>query len=271
MKIFDKKIKLVIFDQDLTLIDTRKQVFKCFEEAFKKYGLQPPNQELSDQQIGISLKKTFSNIASALGYELNEETITQLENEYINHAKVIQAEHITPCPGAIDILEDMNKKVEMGLLTSKPRWLVEQILNKFGWSHFFNQNLMITEFDAKNKPDPEGLLKIVERSGLPSEQIVYIGDSYVDAITARDARVPFIGVTTGTTSESKLREYPHLGIFKNLVEFRQFITPSLTAAQTDFFAHSAANPVTASAANSEMNLETGASKESIIKTSPSQF
>jgi len=45
---------------------------------------------------------------------------------------------------------------------------------------------------------------------------LYIGDSYIDAQTAQNAKIDFVGVTTGTTSREKLESYPHVAVLDNL-------------------------------------------------------
>ena len=41
---------------------------------------------------------------------------------------------------------------------------------------------------------------------------LYIGDSYIDAQAAQNAKIDFVGVTTGTTSREKLESYPHVAV-----------------------------------------------------------
>ncbi len=51
------------------------------------------------------------------------------------------------------------------------------------------------------KPDPEGLLKAVETLGRDKQDVLYVGDSLVDAKTAQSAGVDFAAVLTGTTKD----------------------------------------------------------------------
>ncbi|KMW25635.1 hypothetical protein HMPREF0977_01498 [Clostridium sp. 1_1_41A1FAA] len=45
---------------------------------------------------------------------------------------------------------------------------------------------------------------------------LYIGDSYIDAQAAQNAKIDFVGVTTGTTSREKLESYPHISVLDDL-------------------------------------------------------
>lgn len=41
-------------------------------------------------------------------------------------------------------------------------------------------------------------------------------DSYIDAQAAQNAKIDFVGVTTGTTSREKLESYPHISVLDDL-------------------------------------------------------
>ena len=55
--------------------------------------------------------------------------------------------------------------------------------------------------DVENlKPDPEGLIKVLSNLGVFSAEAIYVGDSLIDAKTAKEANVPFVAVLSGVTS-----------------------------------------------------------------------
>lgn len=55
---------------------------------------------------------------------------------------------------------------------------------------------------------------------LDKSEVLYVGDSLVDAKTAECAGVPFAGVTTGTTTIEDFGAYDNVGIFQNLSELK---------------------------------------------------
>ena len=59
---------------------------------------------------------------------------------------------------------------------------------------------------------------------MQKEQILYVGDSLVDAKTAQAAGVDFAGVTTGTTKREELEQYPNVGIAGELRELQRIIS-----------------------------------------------
>ena len=78
---------------------------------------------------------------------------------------------------------------------------ITEIANNLWWSwntEFLRLFKMIDMMDAKNP--------------------LYIGDSYIDAQTAQNAKIDFVGVTTGTTSREKLESYSHIVVLDDLKE-----------------------------------------------------
>ena len=68
------------------------------------------------------------------------------------------------------------------------------------------------------KPSPQGIQTIQSRFHLPLGEILYIGDSLIDAQTAANAHVDFAAVTTGTTSAADFTVWPHVQIMHDLSE-----------------------------------------------------
>ncbi len=60
--------------------------------------------------------------------------------------------------------------------------------------------------DAREKPDPDGLLKISERCGVPTAQMAHVGDTKGEVATAKAANIISIGVLTGDGSSEQLRD-----------------------------------------------------------------
>ena len=71
---------------------------------------------------------------------------------------------------------------------------------------------------AAAKPSPEGVLMALERLHARREEVLYVGDSVVDAETARAAGVSFGGVTHGVTTAEELSVYPHRLVMASLEE-----------------------------------------------------
>lgn len=71
------------------------------------------------------------------------------------------------------------------------------------------------------KPDPQGVFHVLGEWDLSKDEVLYVGDSLVDARTAQAAGVDFAGVTTGTTGKDEMEQYPHVGVFAGLGELNE--------------------------------------------------
>ena len=111
-----------------------------------------------------------------------------------------------------------NKGCKTGIVTTKLHYRIEQILDKFGIRNLVD--IIVGAEDAKvEKPSPEGLLWAIEHLNINKENVIYVGDSMVDAQTAERAGVDFAGVMTGVTSRKDFDRFQHVCIGQNLTEF----------------------------------------------------
>lgn len=84
-------------------------------------------------------------------------------------------------------------EVRTGLVTSSPRWYVEQILDCFLPEVRFDVLVTYEDVAGNIKPDPEPLLVGLERLGHDPSNAVYIGDDLVDHQACEFAKVRFLG------------------------------------------------------------------------------
>lgn len=113
---------------------------------------------------------------------------------------------------------------DLALFTGRTRRELRHTLQRQNARRYFR--LVVTMDDVTRcKPDPEGL-RILLRSAAPSTAL-YLGDSIDDALAARRARVPFLGVLPrGSHARrvrgKKLRELGAVEILDNVNELEEF-------------------------------------------------
>jgi len=84
----------------------------------------------------------------------------------------------------------------MAVLTNKPVNPSRAIVDALGIADFFTSVYGGNSFPTK-KPDPQGLLTILEETNSAPEESVMIGDSSIDVVTGRNANLWTCGVTYG--------------------------------------------------------------------------
>ena len=63
---------------------------------------------------------------------------------------------------------------------------------------------------TNNKPNPEGVIKLLNTLKLKKEECALIGDSLIDAGTAKNSEISFIPILTGTTKKEDFKIYNSL-------------------------------------------------------------
>ncbi|MGH9791136.1 MAG: HAD family hydrolase [Candidatus Acidiferrales bacterium] len=99
-------------------------------------------------------------------------------------------------------LARLARRYELALFTGRTWRELRHTLERFGTHGYFGQ-IVTRESVSRLKPDPEGLLRIL--GGRHAVQALYLGDAVDDALAARGAGVPFLGVLPRGTLARRLR------------------------------------------------------------------
>jgi phosphoglycolate phosphatase len=196
-------IKLVIFDLDGTLIDSRLDLVHAVNAAIRHIG----RQELPDNVIASYVGDGAPVlIQRALGGEAADEaTIRNGLEFFLSYYRKHKLDHTTVYPGikeslaAIEAASDStsnNTPRKMAVLSNKPVVPSRAIVEALGLAQFFQQIYGGNSFTTK-KPVPEGARRLLEDNGASPQEAVIVGDSGVDVLTGRNAGLWTIGVTYG--------------------------------------------------------------------------
>jgi HAD superfamily hydrolase (TIGR01548 family) len=122
-------------------------------------------------------------------------------------------------------LRRLAQKYELGIFTGRVWDEMNHTLDRCKTREFF-RDIVTAEDVSRPKPDPEGLLKIL--NGRPPESAFYLGDNIDDALAAKSAGVPFIGVLRRRSDErrqriAKLRELGARAILGNINELEPYL------------------------------------------------
>jgi HAD superfamily phosphatase len=110
-------------------------------------------------------------------------------------------------------------RYELNLFTGRTREEFGYTFDRWPGTKYFRR--VITMDDAKRKPDPEGLLMILNARG--PQTALYVGDNIDDALAARAARIPFVGIVTNglPNVRERARRFRELGALAVLPTARQ--------------------------------------------------
>ncbi|MCI9530341.1 MAG: HAD-IA family hydrolase [Lachnospiraceae bacterium] len=204
----------VIFDFDYTLGDSTEGIIESANYGLKAAGQEEAGREAIRKTIGLSLKEAYV----ALTGDGSEEKAALFDRCFKEKADQVMVQNSRLYPGVLALLGRLKQQgIRIGIVTTKFHYRIDAILEKCQGAAYID-SIVGGEDVSSPKPDPEGVLSLLGLWGLKGEEVLYVGDSVVDAKTAQAAGVAFAGVTTGTTAEEELRQYPCVGVYHDLGE-----------------------------------------------------
>jgi phosphoglycolate phosphatase len=182
LRTFTDRYDLFIFDLDGTLADTREDIAGSLNHALGRLGLPALGLETVTRLVGDGARVLLER---ALGPGAPGERVDAALREFLEHYAFACTRATRLYPGVREALETLRDRgKDLAVLTNKPILHSRRILSGLGIEGAF---AMVLGGDTapERKPDPRGLLSILEGIGRPRDRSLLIGDSLVDARTAR--------------------------------------------------------------------------------------
>ena len=203
-------IKGIVFDFDGTIVDSMNMVFNALNDALKKKSLPTIEIELLGRMAGLPV----SDIISTKNH-ITESTTREIEKDVFETYTAFCKTSCQLLPNVENTLKTLkSKQIKLGLLTTTPSKPLKTVIKKFSLNDYFD--IMLAKEDVKNKPNPEGLEKIITKFGIEKNECIYVGDSPIDIQTGKAAGIKTIAVTTGIATIEQLKEAKPDGIIPNL-------------------------------------------------------
>ena len=192
------KIKLIVFDLDGTLIDSRRDLANSINAMLTEFGRQPLPEEIIAEYIGDGANML---VRRALGDPADEPLIDSALNSFLNHYRIHKLDYTYVYEGVFEALEALKPGRQMAVLTNKPVIPAQAICDALKLTSYFFRIYGGNSFTTK-KPDPKGLTTLIHEAGVLPEETVMVGDSDVDILTARRAKTWALGCRYGLSSHT---------------------------------------------------------------------
>ena len=204
----------IIFDLDGTLIDSAPDIQAAVNRTLADLGRPALGLETVKSYIGHGVANLLSQVAQTSGLTIAP---NDLHRHFMTH---YHAGESRPYPGVLTALEVLLKAdLHLGICTNKPDLPTREVLAHLGLTPVFKA-VISGDSLAMRKPDPAPLLAAA--AALGQDQVIFVGDSEVDAETARAAGIPFV-LYTGGYRKSPVTDIPHHAAFDDHAALPQLI------------------------------------------------
>ena len=184
----------ILFDLDGTLLDSLQDLTDSVNYVMGQYGF--PHRTLDEVRsfIGNGAKKLIA-LSVPQGQEaVVDEALKMYQAYYATHSKIKTA----PYEGVLEALEVLKEKCPIAVVSNKPDVAVKTLCEEF----FPGVYGLGETADCPRKPAPDMLYKALKKIG--ADRCVYVGDSEVDVLTAKNAGAECLSVTWGFRDEQVL-------------------------------------------------------------------
>jgi phosphoglycolate phosphatase len=186
---------LAIFDLDGTLIDSAGDIRRALNRLLAEFDCAPLPIEEVRQMIGDGASQLI--VRGLAARQATAPDIGAALRRFIEHYTAAPVVETELYPGVAKTLQRLQERgITLAVCTNKPIGLSETILAQLDLAKYFSA---VLGGDSRpfRKPDPRMLTELLNKFSVSPHQAVLIGDSEIDAATARAADVPFILVTYG--------------------------------------------------------------------------
>lgn len=218
----NKQYKACIFDMDGTVLDTLSTIAYYGNAALKHFGF--PTQPTEDYKYfaGNGAKVLVHRMLSAS----DSDTAENFDAVYPYYVALYEKDtsYLTaPYEGISSMLSALREMgVSAAVLTNKPNAAAQSVRKEMFLPEDFALCVGQTE-SMPVKPAPDGALYIADSLGVSPKECLYIGDTWVDMDTGKNAGMDTVGVLWGFREEAELKSHGAKFIIKEPMELISII------------------------------------------------
>lgn len=221
------RLRLLVFDLDGTLIDSRLDLIHSVNATLRHFGRPELDGHIIASYVGDGAPALVSR---ALGEDAAENLHREALQYFLGYYRVHKLDHTTVYEGIPETLANLAKANStksnglqrlMAVLSNKPVNPSRDIVQALGLSDFFVRIYGGNSFATK-KPDPLGVQTLLRETGVQADEVLMIGDSSVDVLTGRNAGLWTCGVSYGFAPHT-LAEVPPDVLIESPLELRELL------------------------------------------------
>ncbi len=213
------KYKLAIFDMDGTILSTLDDLANGVDYALSENGLPARSNQETRAALGRGVRFLIEQSVPA---GLSDAEISKVEEDFLKYYKVHSMDNTKPYDGIVELIKEVRASgVKTAVVSNKIDSAVKELCANFFEGAFdvaYGERIGIPR-----KPDPKPINAIIDEFGLSKNEVVYIGDSEVDLLTANNAKIDHIIVTWGFRDRAFLEQNGAKNLVESMEELKKEI------------------------------------------------
>jgi len=206
-----RELKVIVFDCDGVMFDTRKANTAYYNTILKRFGKPPLSPEQFDY---VHMHTAYASICYLFDNE-TEQSAALSYSEGMRYDEFIKYMEIEP--DLKPLLKWLTPEIKTAVATNRST-TIGRVLSEHQIHDCFD--LVVSALDVPNpKPAPDMLLKILEYFDVPPDQTLYIGDSQLDEDAAMASGIPLVAYKNKNLSAKYY--------INRLVEIREIVDPHM--------------------------------------------
>ena len=201
---FDQ-IEAIFFDMDGTLVDTDDEVVERWERVLRPFFRQRAHNMA--RWLLMKVETPGNMLITFLDWLNLDRPLMSFTDALRRRRGVYPAHEFRLIPGVEDAILALAPRYQLGLITTRSRYHIEQFLLRFpDIAHAFQVTCGLQD-TRRLKPSPAPVLLAAERLNLPVEKCVMVGDTTVDVLSARRAGAWSVAVLCGFGERPELEHH----------------------------------------------------------------
>ncbi|MBR2860469.1 MAG: HAD family hydrolase [Clostridia bacterium] len=190
--------KAVVFDLDGTLLDTLEDLYLSVNYALEKLSYPLRTREEIRAFVGNGVANLILRALPENAPDF-EECLKIFKEHYSLHSE----DHTAPYNKVIEMLDALNEKnIPCAVVSNKFDGAVKRLCEKYFGSRI---TFALGERpDFARKPAPDGVFIALDELKVKKEDALYVGDSEVDVLTAKNANIDCVCVLWGFRDKEEL-------------------------------------------------------------------
>jgi phosphoglycolate phosphatase len=173
--------RLIVFDLDGTLVDSREDIADSANATLVSYGAQPLSEDAIGRMVGDGAPTLIARAFAAAGLARPPDALDRFLSIYDGRL----LNHTRPYAGIPELLAELASRSTLAVLTNKPLAAARRILDGLDLSrHFESDRVVGGDGPFPRKPDPRGLAHLMASAGAAADATVLVGASVIDWRTA---------------------------------------------------------------------------------------